>query len=307
MRSSAEVAVREGRAQPPHLALGPLDEGRQRGPVALPGREGQPARLVHGDQSGGNFPARRADYPSHVVPTCPGSDLRPDRRGGARAPPRAGRGARRRLPGLPLLLDRRPPRSTGARASARPTPCPISATAILAAAGAARPGARAAGPLGSGPATCCSWSPSPSCSIALPALVLGDEAGTTVHLARELGSWDAALAIAWLVVTWAPRRAAGLLPFAVALAAVMVGTALLDVAERPRRALTGEAHHVLDLAGLAMVWLLARVDAEHPLPPPMGRRAPAAPRVRRAPRRPRSRPGRSRSSAHRRPAPTRSC
>ena len=29
--------------------------------------------------------------------------------------------------------------------------------------------------------------------IALPALVLGDEAGTTVHLARELGSWDAAL------------------------------------------------------------------------------------------------------------------
>ena len=93
--------------------------------------------------------------------------------------------------------------------------------------------------------------------IALPALVLGDEAGTTVHLARELGSWDAALAIAWLVVTWAPRRAAGLLPFAVALAAVMLGTALLDVASG-RAALTGEAHHVLDLAGLAMVWLLAR-------------------------------------------------
>ena len=93
--------------------------------------------------------------------------------------------------------------------------------------------------------------------IALPALVLGDEAGTTVHLARELGSWDAALAIAWLLVTWAPRRAAGLLPFAVALAAVMVGTALLDVASG-RAALTGEAHHVLDLAGLAMVWLLAR-------------------------------------------------
>ena len=93
--------------------------------------------------------------------------------------------------------------------------------------------------------------------VALPALVLGDEAGTTVHLARELGAWDAALAIAWLVVSWAPRRAAGLLPFAFALAAVMVGTALLDVAG-DRAAVTGEAHHALDLAGLAMVWLLAR-------------------------------------------------
>jgi predicted anti-sigma-YlaC factor YlaD len=93
--------------------------------------------------------------------------------------------------------------------------------------------------------------------IALPALVLGDEAGTTVHLARELGSWDAALAIAWLVVAWAPRRAAGLLPFAFALAGVMLGTAVLDVFDG-RTGVLAESHHLLDLAGLAMVWLLAR-------------------------------------------------
>jgi predicted anti-sigma-YlaC factor YlaD len=93
--------------------------------------------------------------------------------------------------------------------------------------------------------------------IALPALVLGDQAGATVHLAHELGSWDAALAIAWLVVSWSPRRAAGLLPFTLALAGVMVGTGLLDVVSG-RAGLSGEAHHLLDLAGLAMVWVLAR-------------------------------------------------
>jgi predicted anti-sigma-YlaC factor YlaD len=93
--------------------------------------------------------------------------------------------------------------------------------------------------------------------VALPALVLGDEAGTTVHLARELGSWDAALAVSWLVVAWAPRRAAGLLPFALALAAVMLGTATIDVVSGRAHAL-GETHHLLDLAGLVMVWVLAR-------------------------------------------------
>jgi hypothetical protein len=112
--------------------------------------------------------------------------------------------------------------------------------------------------------------------IALPALVLGDEAGTTVHVARELGSWDAALAVAWLVVTWAPRRAAGLLPFAVALAAVMLGTALLDVIDG-RAGIGSEAHHVLDLAGLALVWILARsAPSTRPLLPWAARHQPRA-------------------------------
>jgi predicted anti-sigma-YlaC factor YlaD len=112
--------------------------------------------------------------------------------------------------------------------------------------------------------------------IALPALVLGDETGTTVHLARELGSWDAALAVAWLVVTWAPRRAAGLLPFAVVLAAVMLGTALLDLVDG-RADIGSESHHVLDLAGLAMVWLLARsTPSTRPLLPWAARHQPRA-------------------------------
>lgn len=93
--------------------------------------------------------------------------------------------------------------------------------------------------------------------VAIPALVLGEEAGTTIHLARELGSWDVALSVAWLLVALAPRRAAGMLPFTAALAVVMASTALLDVFDG-RAPLFGEAHHVLDLVGLGLIWVLAR-------------------------------------------------
>jgi hypothetical protein len=93
--------------------------------------------------------------------------------------------------------------------------------------------------------------------VALPALVLGDHAGASVHLAHELGSWDAALAVAWLVVSVSPKRAAGFLPFTLSLAAVMIGTGLLDVIDG-RTPISSESHHLLDIAGLAMVWVLAR-------------------------------------------------
>jgi predicted anti-sigma-YlaC factor YlaD len=64
-----------------------------------------------------------------------------------------------------------------------------------------------------------------------PALLLGEDAGATVHVARELGSFDVALAIGLLVAAWQPLRAWGLFPVAAALGLVMVGTALLDVVD----------------------------------------------------------------------------
>lgn len=94
-------------------------------------------------------------------------------------------------------------------------------------------------------------------ALAVPPLVLGDGPGGSVHLARELGSWDVALAVSWLAVAWRPRRAAGLLPFALALAVVMAATAVLDVSSGRVPAM-GESAHVLDLIGLASVWSLAR-------------------------------------------------
>jgi predicted anti-sigma-YlaC factor YlaD len=92
--------------------------------------------------------------------------------------------------------------------------------------------------------------------LAAPAL-LGDDPGATIHVARELGSFDVALAIGLLVAAWQPARAWGLLPVAASLACVMAGTALLDIADG-RTGSMGEAHHLLDLAGVALLWLVAR-------------------------------------------------
>lgn len=92
--------------------------------------------------------------------------------------------------------------------------------------------------------------------LAGPAL-LGDDPGATVHVARELGSFDVALAVGLLVAAWQPARAWGLLPVAAALACVMAGTAVLDLVDG-RTSSFSEAHHLLDLAGVAFLWSVAR-------------------------------------------------
>lgn len=99
--------------------------------------------------------------------------------------------------------------------------------------------------------------------LAGPALLLGEDAGATVHVARELGSFDVALAVGLLLAAWQPARAWGLLPVALALGCVLAGTAVLDVAHGTATSL-GEAHHLLDLAGVAILWQVAREDRTNP-------------------------------------------
>jgi predicted anti-sigma-YlaC factor YlaD len=93
-------------------------------------------------------------------------------------------------------------------------------------------------------------------TLALPALVMGDDAGAPIHVARHVGSMSVALAVGLVYAAWRPVRAFGLLPIAAALAVCMVVTAALDLAGG-RVAALGEAHHVLDVAGLLLLWLLA--------------------------------------------------
>ncbi|MET0901777.1 MAG: zf-HC2 domain-containing protein [Acidimicrobiales bacterium] len=100
--------------------------------------------------------------------------------------------------------------------------------------------------------------------LAAPALLLGEDAGATVHVARELGSFDVALAVGLLVAAWQPARAWGLLPVIAALGLVMAGTAVVDVVRGTASGL-GEAHHVLDLAGLALLWWVAREEQSSPV------------------------------------------
>lgn len=99
---------------------------------------------------------------------------------------------------------------------------------------------------------------------AVPALVLGDDAGLPVHAARHIGSFDLALAVGFLFAAWRPSRLPGLLPVVTALVACLVGTSVLDLLEGRASALT-ETQHVVEIAGLAAAWLLA-----HPLRPKHG-------------------------------------
>jgi len=108
--------------------------------------------------------------------------------------------------------------------------------------------------------------------VAVPALILGSDAGVPVHTARHLGSFDVAVAVGFLFAAWRPSRIPGLLPVVAALVACLFGSSLLDVLSGTTAAL-GEAHHAIDFVGLAVLWLLSRDVAASAL---RGRR-PASP------------------------------
>jgi predicted anti-sigma-YlaC factor YlaD len=93
--------------------------------------------------------------------------------------------------------------------------------------------------------------------LAVPALVLGSDAGVPVHAARHLGSFDVAIAVGFLFAAWRPTRVPGLLPVVAALVACLFGSSLLDVFAGNTAAF-GEAHHAIDFVGLAVLWLIAR-------------------------------------------------
>lgn len=93
--------------------------------------------------------------------------------------------------------------------------------------------------------------------LAVPGLVFGDTADAGVHIARELGSFDVALAVGLLVAAWQPARAWGLLPLAVALVLFVGFSTALDLADGTASG-GGEAHHLLDVAGVALLWVVAR-------------------------------------------------
>ncbi len=103
--------------------------------------------------------------------------------------------------------------------------------------------------------------------LAVPGL-LGRTDGTTVHVARHLGSLELAFSLGFVYAVWRPVRAFGLLPMAGALALAIAVTSVLDIAQG-RAAAVGEAHHLLDVVGLALLWILAGA------PTPWGRRGPA--------------------------------
>jgi len=92
--------------------------------------------------------------------------------------------------------------------------------------------------------------------VSWPGLILHD-GHASMHLAHELTAWDMGLAVGFLVAALRPARAWGMLPLAAVLVACMVVTSVADTLSG--HALLGrELVHVLELAGLGVVWVLAR-------------------------------------------------
>ena len=94
-------------------------------------------------------------------------------------------------------------------------------------------------------------------ALALPALLLGDDAGLPIHAAHHLGSFDVALAVGFLFAAWRPVYVRGLLPVATALVACIVTTSVLDIVNGGTSPLR-ELHHVPEILALACAYLLAR-------------------------------------------------
>lgn len=93
--------------------------------------------------------------------------------------------------------------------------------------------------------------------LAAPLVLFGRDAGAPVHLAREIGSFDLALAIGFFFVGWRPARAYGMLPLVAAVVLCLSATTAIDLV-RGTATLLNESAHLLDVFGLAAVWEMAR-------------------------------------------------
>jgi predicted anti-sigma-YlaC factor YlaD len=96
--------------------------------------------------------------------------------------------------------------------------------------------------------------------MAVPALVLGDDAGLPTHVARHLGSFSLALGVGLLVVAFRPDRAAGVLPVIGVVVLCLIASSVVDIISG-RAAPGTEVSHAPELVGLVAVWLLARAAA----------------------------------------------
>jgi predicted anti-sigma-YlaC factor YlaD len=92
-------------------------------------------------------------------------------------------------------------------------------------------------------------------AVALPALLLGDDAGLSAHAARHAGSFALAIGVGFLYVAWRPQRAAGVFIISAALMGCLVLASVLDVATG-RAAMLSEAQHLPEVAGVLAVWML---------------------------------------------------
>jgi predicted anti-sigma-YlaC factor YlaD len=84
--------------------------------------------------------------------------------------------------------------------------------------------------------------------------------GETLHVSREMASFDVALAVGYLFAAWRPARAAALVPVAVVLSVCLLFTSTLDVAS-DGVLVAHEVGHLLAVLQAGLLWALGRTAA----------------------------------------------
>jgi copper transport protein len=101
-------------------------------------------------------------------------------------------------------------------------------------------------------------------ALALGILLSGHDHEAPVHVAHEMGSFNVALALAYLITALQPFRAGGLLPFAGVAAGLLAVTAATDLAGN-QTSPSKELPHLLAVIGFFLLWRL--LDQSHPSSP----------------------------------------
>jgi predicted anti-sigma-YlaC factor YlaD len=87
--------------------------------------------------------------------------------------------------------------------------------------------------------------------------LLGADVAASLHVSREVGVTDIALAVGLLAATWQPWRAAGMLPVVLTLGVGLATVAVVDVVAG-RVSAAAEAPHLLAPVSALLLWLLRR-------------------------------------------------
>jgi predicted anti-sigma-YlaC factor YlaD len=89
------------------------------------------------------------------------------------------------------------------------------------------------------------------------AALVGVGLGGVPHTLRDLGAFEIALAIGFVVAALRPSTAPGLLPTAAALAMCLLAVVAFDIVGG-ETAVAREGTHVTEFVGVALVWMIAR-------------------------------------------------
>lgn len=96
--------------------------------------------------------------------------------------------------------------------------------------------------------------------------VLAGRDASPIHDSQHLGAFGAAFALAVLLAAWRPGRARGLMPLALTLGIAIPIFAVIDLINE-NLTTGGGIHHVAQMIGLALVWVVSAHPAAAPTAP----------------------------------------